>query len=109
MYLAVVKEIASDINIRSRGESYQPEQLSTDFCYYVVQPSYAAADVFSLLQSSFSTKQNSSLDDYICTSVMFITLVLKGLRRVYKWTGEASPSKVPFFNRTLPSKLEVNP
>ena len=37
----------------------------------LVQPSSAAAErVFSVLQSTFSTKQNVSLEDYICTSVM---------------------------------------
>ena len=74
MYLAAVEDIAPDININDWWKGHTGELPAWTAAYklfLLVQPSSAAAErVFSVLQSSFSTRQNSSLEDYICTSVM---------------------------------------
>ena len=58
----------------TREESSHQNELPAwaEACKLVllVQPSAAAERVFSLLESSFSFKQNTSLQDYISLSVM---------------------------------------
>ena len=66
--------VSTEIKINGWWKSHNNELPNWTAIYklfLLVQPSSAAAErVFSVLQSTFSTKQNVSLEDYICTSVM---------------------------------------
>ena len=73
-YLAASEDVSTEIKINGWWKSHNNELPNWTAIYklfLLVQPSSAAAErVFSVLQSTFSTKQNVSLEDYICTSVM---------------------------------------
>ena len=64
-YLAAFEDIAPEINVNNWWKSHKVELPAWAAAYklmLLVQPSSAAAEcVFSFLQNSFSTKQNSSL------------------------------------------------
>lgn len=74
IYLAAAEGISSDVQVMDWWKIHENE-ISTwsTACKHIllVQPSSAAAErVFSLLQNSFTKRQQSSLDDYISLSVM---------------------------------------
>ena len=73
-YIAAVEDVSCDVDVAKWWNNHQNELPAwAEACKLVllVQPSSAAAErVFSLLESSFSSKQNTSLQDYISLSVM---------------------------------------
>ena len=73
-YITAVEDVLCDVDVIKWWKNHQNELPAwAEACKLVllVQPSSAAAErVFSLLESSFSSKQNTSLQDYISLSVM---------------------------------------
>lgn len=73
-YLAKVSDIDSNIDVLqwwSQNESHLPCWAAAARKVLLVQPSSAASErVFSLLKASFNPQQQSSLQDYIETSLM---------------------------------------
>ena len=73
-YIAAVEDVSSDVDIAKWWNNHQNDLPAwAEACKLVllVQPSSASAErVFSLLENSFSSRQNSSLEDYISLSVM---------------------------------------
>ena len=86
MYLAAVEDIAPAVNINDWWKGHAGELPAWTAAYgllLLIQPSSTTAErVFSVLQSSFSTKQNSSLEVYICTSVMLSGLSKQFLQKI---------------------------
>ena len=75
-YLARVSDIDSSIDILQwwgQNESSLPCWVTATRKVLLVQPSSAASErVFSLLKASFNRQQQSSLQDYIETSLMLL-------------------------------------
>ena len=73
-YLAATEDISPDINIMNwwkRHEKEMPAWSQTCKLVVLVQPSSAAAErVFSLLQNSFTKRQQSLLEDYVSLLIM---------------------------------------
>ena len=73
-YLAATEDITPDIDIMNWWKRHEKEMPAwSEACKLVVlvQPSSAAAErVFSLLQNSFTKRQQSSLEDYVSLSIM---------------------------------------
>ena len=73
-YITAVEDVSCDVDVAKWWKNHQNELPAwAEACklFLLVQPSSAAAErVFSLLESSFSSKQNTSLQDYISLSVM---------------------------------------
>lgn len=73
-YLAKADDVSSTIDILEwwkRNEVALPHWSAAAKKTLLVQPSSAASErVFSLLNNSFGFKQNSSLEDYVETSIL---------------------------------------
>lgn len=74
IYLAIVEGTAADTDVPqwwARHAREVPHWASACSKILLLQPSSAASErVFSLLQNSFSDRQESALEDYIETSLM---------------------------------------
>ncbi len=73
-YLAAAEDVSDEVDVLMWWKSHEgtlPKWSSTCKKLLLVQPSSAAAErVFSLLNNSFSSQQESALEDYIQLSVM---------------------------------------
>ncbi len=73
-YLAAAEDVAGDIDTTNWWKNHSndlPQWSSIFKLIILIQPSSASAErVFSILQSSFQSQQESSLEDYIELSVM---------------------------------------
>ena len=73
-YLSIAEGVSPDVQLTAWWHNHEPDlPIWARVCKQIllVQPSSASAErVFSLLQNSFSSRQECSLEDYITTSVI---------------------------------------